>query len=185
LWAGKFDPAEQWFNSALKVTEQTGDIVVASRCLTYLTISNRRKGNLEDTHRYAEQALATATTARMMEYIGMAKGNLAWVKLRNGDLASAYTYACEGVEEISQMPQTLILLWVALWPLIGVAIARNETAEVIKNVEKLLVPPQMAIPTALEKELRDAVKAWNDNDSAATDLCLKRAVIPARDLGYL
>src|SRR2546428_10853425 len=157
LWGGKFDPAEEWFRNALKLTEQTGDIVLASRCLTYLTISYRRRGNLESTRRYAEQSLSTATAARMIEYIGMAKGNLAWVQLRNGDLTSAYAHACEGAEKISQTPQGHILLWVALWPLIGVAIARNEIADAFEHVEKLLIPPQMAIPDTLETELRSAM----------------------------
>src|SRR5439155_16617230 len=139
------DQAEEWLKNALKLTEQMGDIVLESRCLTYLTIIQRRRGKIEAARGCAEESLSSATNARMIEYVGMAKGNLAWVHLREGDLAAAYADGSEGVEKISQTPQGHILVWVGLWPLIGVAIARDQIADAIKHVEKLLVPPQMAM----------------------------------------
>jgi hypothetical protein len=121
----------------------------------------------------------------MIEYVGMARGNLAWAHLREGDLAAAYADGSEGVEKISQTPQGDILVWVALWPLIGVAIARDQFADAIKHVEKLLVPPQMAMTAALEAELRSAVEAWKGNDQRAAKLRLQKAADMARDIGYL
>jgi len=128
---------------------------------------------VETARSFAEQSLSSATKARMLEYIGMAKGNLAWVHLRRGDITDAYEHGYEGVEKLRQTSQGHILLWVALWPLIGVAIAREQTADAIDHVEKLLIPPQMAIPAALETELRAAVDAWNLNDSAEAKLSLE------------
>ena len=101
----------------------------------------------------------------MIEYIGMARGNLAWVQLRNDDLTSAYAHACEGAEKIGQTPQGHILLWVALWPLIGVAIARNEIADAIEHVEKLLIPPQMAIPDTF-----NFIRTWGSVIGPAFDI---------------
>jgi predicted ATPase/class 3 adenylate cyclase len=185
LWAGQFDPAEKWLKEALRLTEQAGDVVLQSRCLTYLTVIHRRRGEVLAARDYAEQSLSSGAGARMIEYVGMAKGNLAWVHLREGNLAAAYSDGSEGVEKISQTPQGHILVWVALWPLIGVAIARDQIADAIKHAERLLVPPQMAMTAALEAELRSAVEAWKGNDQRAAKLRLQKAADRARDIGYL
>ena len=185
LWGGELDLADKWLNDALKLTKRTGDIVLQSRCLTYLTVIRRRHGEVECARDYAGQSLSSAVTARMPEYIGMAKGNLAWVHLRNGDLLSACKEAREGVEKLRGTPQGHILLWVALWPLIGVEMARGKTADALAHVETLLVPPQMAIPMDLETALRSAVNAWKENDRAMADLHLKKAADLAKKIGYL
>ena len=121
----------------------------------------------------------------MPEYIGMAKGNLAWVHLRNGDLSSAYQDACEGVEKLRGTPQGHILLWVALWPLIGVEMARGKSADAVEHAETLLIPPQMAIPTDLETAVRSAINAWKKNDPVTADHHLKKAADVAKKIGYL
>jgi len=40
-------------------------------------------GKVETARCYAERGLSSAASARMIEYVGMAKGNRAWVNLRN------------------------------------------------------------------------------------------------------
>jgi tetratricopeptide (TPR) repeat protein len=185
LWAGKFDPAEKWLSDALRLTEKTGDTVLQSRCLTYLTVIHRRRGQIDGARRYAEQSLSSATTTSMVEYIGMAKGNLAWAHLRNGDVAAAFEQACAGVEKLRETPQGHILLWVALWPLIGAALAREQIGEVTKHMEQLLIPPQMAIPADLEAQMRAAVDAWKKNNQSEANLHLKKVADLAREIGYL
>ena len=185
LWAGQFDPAEKWISDALQLTEKTGDTVLQSRCLTYLTVIHRRRGQIDGTRRYAEQSLSSAAATSMLEYIGMAKGNLAWVHLRNGDVVAAFEQACEGVEKLRATPQGHILLWVALWPLIGAAMARKQIGEAAKHMEELLIPPQMAIPADLEAQMRAAVDACKKNDQREANLHLKKATDLARDIGYL
>jgi hypothetical protein len=69
--------------------------------------------------------------------------------------------------------------------LVGIATAREQIAEAIKHVEELLIPPQMAIPAALETQLRTAVESWKSNDSGTTNLRLKKAADLARTIGYL
>jgi class 3 adenylate cyclase/tetratricopeptide (TPR) repeat protein len=185
LWAGKFEMAEKWISDALELTEKTGEIVLQSRCLTYLAVIERRRGEVENTRRYAEQSLASATAAKMVEYIGMAKGNLAWVDLRNGEVASAFEHASGGVEDLRQTPQGHILLWVALWPLIGVQIERAQISEAIDHLETLLTPPQMAIPGDLESAMRVAVDAWERNDQDTAKFNLGKTANLARQIGYL
>jgi class 3 adenylate cyclase len=185
LWAGKFEMAEKWISDALELTEKTGEIVLQSRCLTYLAVIERRRGEVENTRRYAEQSLASATAAKMVEYIGMAKGNLAWVDLRNGEVARAFEHALGGVADLRQTPQGHILLWVALWPLIGVQIERAQISEAIDHLETLLTPPQMAIPGDLESAMRVAVDAWERNDQDTAKFNLEKTANLARQIGYL
>jgi hypothetical protein len=122
--------------------------------------------------------------AKMVEYVGMAKGNLAWVHLRNGNLASAFEQATDGVENLRET-NAHILLWVALWPLIGVQIAQGQIGDAIDHIEALLTRPQMAIPADLESAMRAAVDAWKGNDRAAAKIHLEKASELAREMGYL
>jgi tetratricopeptide (TPR) repeat protein len=187
IWAGQLDPAEKWLNDALKLTERTGDIVLQLRCLTYLTLIQRRRGAIEDTRRYAEHSLASATAAQMVEYIAMAKGNLAWVHLRNGDVASAFKEAAEAVEHFRHTPHVRVMpvLWIPLWPLFGAQLMREQISDAIDHVEPLLTPSQMAIPADLESAMRAAVDAWKGNDRAAAKIHLEKASELAREMGYL
>ena len=187
LWAGQLDPAEKWLNDAFKLTEKTGDIVLQSRCLTYLSLIQRRRGAIEDTRRYAEHSLASATAAKMVEYIAMAKGNLAWVHLRNGDVASAFKEAAEAVQHFRHTPHVrgMPVLWVPLWPLIGAQLMREQISDAIDHVEPLLTPSQMAIPADLESAMRAAVDAWKGNDRATARIHLEKASELAREMGYL
>ena len=185
LCAGKLELAEEWLSDTLKLTEKAGDIVLQSRCLTYLTVTQRRRGAVENTRRYAEQSLASATAAKMVEYIGMAKGNLAWVHLRNGDVATAFEQASQAVENLRQTPQGHTILWVALWPLIGVEMARQQISDPIRHVETLLTPSQTAAPADLESAMRASVNAWKGNDRNTAKIQLEKAANLAREIGYL
>lgn len=184
LWAGKLELAEEWLSDTLKLTEKAGDIVLQSRCLTYLTVTQRRCGAVENTRRYAEQSLVSATAAKMVEYVAMAKGNLAWVHLRSGNIATAFEQASQAVENLSLTPQ-FPLLWVALWPLIGVEMARQQISEPIRRVETLLTPSQMAVPSNLESAMRASVNAWKGNDRNTARIQLEKAANLARQTGYL
>ena len=185
LCAGKLELAEEWLSDTLKLTEKAGDIVLQSRCLTYLTVTQRRRGAVENTRRYAEQSLASATAAKMVEYIGMAKENVAWVHLRNGDVVTAFEQASQAVENLRQTPQGHTILWVALWPLIGVEMARQQISDAIRHVETLLTPSQTAVPADLESAMRASINAWKGNDRNAAKIQLEKAANLAREIGYL
>jgi tetratricopeptide (TPR) repeat protein len=184
LWAGKLDEAEKWMSEALKLTEKTGDIVLQSRSLTYLTMIHRKRGAVENTRRFAEQSLTSATMAKMVEYVGMAKGNLAWVHLRNGDLASAFEQATDGVQNLRETNADTVL-WVALWPLIGVQMTQGQIGDAIDHVETLLTRPEMAIPAELESAMQGAVDAWKRNDRETAKVSLAKASDLAREIGCL
>ena len=185
LWADKRNVAEKWLDNALQLSKRTGDIVLQSRCLTYLTMIHRRNGNVEAARDYALQSSATATAGRMAEYIGMAKGNLAWVHLRQNDPARAYDESLGAIEKMRGTTQSTIFQWVPLWPLTAVLLTLNQTGEAIKHLGEMLGPSQMALPADLEREMRSAIRAWQANDPDVAKGSLARAANRAKELGFL
>ncbi len=70
--------------TALHLAEQTGDVNLRARCLTYLTVACRQCGQVEATRRYAERSLEAATSSHMPEYVATAKANQAWLAWLGG-----------------------------------------------------------------------------------------------------
>src|SRR5258708_23659043 len=54
-----------------------------------MTITYRKRGQIEKVREYASQALAIATRLAYLGYIAMARGNMAWVPWRGGNLLEA------------------------------------------------------------------------------------------------
>jgi class 3 adenylate cyclase/tetratricopeptide (TPR) repeat protein/ABC-type dipeptide/oligopeptide/nickel transport system ATPase component len=63
LWHGDLDDAEEQLRTSLQEVEQTGRVSEQSRCLTYLTIVQRKRGQIEEARQYALRSLAAATAA--------------------------------------------------------------------------------------------------------------------------
>jgi tetratricopeptide (TPR) repeat protein len=185
LWHGDLDEAETHIQASLTLTERTGDVVLQSRCLTYLTVLCRKRGDVQAARGYIERSLAAATAAKMLEYIGMAKANLAWVAWRDGNLAEAQAQGQAALEVFQQVPQGGIFLWVALWPLIGVALAQGQATQALEHARRLLPPPQMRLPEALEQAVQQAIDTWEGGKHKKARACLKQATHLAETIGYL
>jgi tetratricopeptide (TPR) repeat protein len=188
LWAGDLDGAARQMQTAMALAERTGDVVHQSRCLTYLTILYRKRGELEKAHRYASRGLALATAAEMIEYVGTARANLAWLAWRAGDLPEAEEHGRAALATWHQLPAShasCAFQWTALWPLIGVALAHNHTAEASEHARALLEPTQQRLPDALTAVLEQAVTAWEQGEAEAAQAWLDRALVLAQELGYL
>ncbi|MEI6725172.1 MAG: adenylate/guanylate cyclase domain-containing protein, partial [Actinomycetes bacterium] len=78
LWHGDLDTAEEELQTALGAAKRTGDVTTQARCLTYLTVTFRKRGNVEKVRYLAAQSLAAAAAAHMPEYTATAQANLAW-----------------------------------------------------------------------------------------------------------
>jgi hypothetical protein len=62
-----------------------------------------------------------ATKLGMVEYIAMAKANLAWVAWREEDHAEAEKLATEALDLWHGMDDPYGFDWMAVWPLIAIA----------------------------------------------------------------
>jgi Tfp pilus assembly protein PilF len=188
LWYGKLDAAEKQMQAALTLAEQTGDVVHQSRCLTYLTILFRKRGQLEKARQYIARSLAAATAGEMDEYIGMAKANRAWVAWREGSLAQAEANGQAALELWQQLPlghSSCAFQWTAIWPLIGVALAHNQTFKANELARELLKPTQQRLPGALTARLEKAIRSWEEDKPEATCTSLGQAIALAQELDYL
>jgi tetratricopeptide (TPR) repeat protein len=185
LWYGDLDAAEQEMLSALELAERNGDVTVQSRCLTYLTIVERKRGRIDTAREYVRRSFAVATAGQMFEYLGAAKGNLAWLAWRAGDLAEARDRGQEALDLWRQYMNTYPFQSIALWPLIGVTLAQDQLVETIDHVRHLLEPTQQRMPDALETILHRTLHEWDQRRPEQAREHLLRAVEPAKGLGFL
>jgi tetratricopeptide (TPR) repeat protein len=185
LWYGDLDAAEQEMLAALELAERIGDVTVQSRCLTYLTIVERKRERVDAVQDYIRRSLAVATAGQMVQYLGAAKGNLAWLAWRTGDLAEARARGQEALDLWRQSTRLWCLHWIALWPLIGVTLAQNQLVETVDHMRHLLEPTQQRMPDALETILHEALHEWDQGRPEQARERLLWAVEPAKELGFL
>jgi tetratricopeptide (TPR) repeat protein len=185
LWHGDLDEAEEQLKGALQLTERTGDVTLQSRCLTYLTITNRKRGQVREVRDTALRSLVVATTGKMPEYISMAKGNLAWVARRQGNLAEAQEQGQAAFDLFKQTVQGQMFPWVVLWPLIGTSLARHQIAEAIEYVRGLFTPTGQLPPDALALVLEAVIQSWEGGQREKTHSYLIQASELAQQMGYL
>jgi tetratricopeptide (TPR) repeat protein len=176
--------AEEAVQAARSMAERIGDIAVETRCLTYLTVLRRQLGQVDEVRRYLVQSLEAATTANMPLYVAAAKANLAWVAWREGDLSEAAANG-EAALDLWQRLRPYPFYWLALWPLIGVALAREKAAVAMTYARMLLDPLQQRLPTGIEAALVKGVDNWKQDRIDAAMRHLQRAANMAASLGYL
>jgi DNA-binding SARP family transcriptional activator len=185
LFYGDLDEAEAHMQAALAVGERAGDVVLQSRCLTYLTIVYRKRGQVEETSRYASRASRVATSLHWPEDVAMASANLAWVAWRQGNQSEAQATARAALDGWKALQFDYPFRWTALWPLISIALAQDQFSEAINYVRVLLAPQQEALPDALRTAIEAATQAWDSGRLEAACAHLQQAVALAGEMGYL
>lgn len=185
LWAGRLDEAEEPLQAALTLSEQVGDIVLQTRSLTYLAELYRKCGQVEAVRNFVPRCLHAAEMAHMPEYIAAARANRAWVAWHEGDLAEAEKNARTAFETWRSLSFMYAFQWTALWPLIGVALAQNRTADVVGYAQALLDPSQQRLPNELMTLLKGAVRQWEEGEADAAWTAFDQALALAREWHYL
>ena len=185
LWSGDLANAEQHISRALDLAERSGDLSLQGRCLTYLTVIVRQRGDVDRVRSYAKHSMDVAQASQMHDYIGAAHGNLAWLAWRAGDLHVVHSHGQAALEAWRKLPAGYICAWTARWPLIGAALAEGDTAGAVEHARTLLDERQQRPPRSIETALEAAVQAAQSGDLAAARALLEAAHAPARDLGYL
>ena len=71
-----------------------------TRCINYRALAHRRLSEGSAARTDAEQTLALASKLRMVEYIAMAKANLAWVAWKDGRL-----------QDVEELGEEALALW--------------------------------------------------------------------------
>jgi len=188
LWSGEPQGALEPLQTALAIAEQTGDLSLQARCLTYLAIAQRQCQNVSEAEQAATRALAAAMVAHMPEYIGTAQANLAWVAWQMSKFEQSRQYGTEALAAWQQLPVghgSGLYQWTALCPLIALALDAGETATAIDYVQILLSPVQQRLPDTLTALFEQALFAWENDEPTLAPALLQQAVALAQQLHYL
>ncbi len=185
LWGDVLEKAEVPLQAALKLAEDIGDVVLQSRCLTYLIVVYRCLGRLEHVRAFIPQSIDVAKTAQLHEYIGMAKANLAWVALQEENVAEVENNGHAALDIWRQLhPYHSSFKWTALWPLIAIRLSEDRTSEAIECVQTMLDPNQKRLPDALAGALESTLHFWDTRDEKSVRSQLTHAMKLAQGLHH-
>ncbi len=188
LWHGDPYAAFEPLQSALRLAEETGDITLQARCLTYQTIAYRRCGRMEETAQVAARALIVATTAHMPEYVGTAQANQAWLAWLSGDTGATEAHgraALVAWRQLAPGHASTPFQWLALWPLIAVALHEKQLSLAVEYARALLDPSQQRLSDTLTASLEQAVQAWDEGTPESAHGLLDQSLALAQQMHYL
>jgi hypothetical protein len=185
LCHGDFGDAVEQSGKALAMAEQTGDLVLQSRCLTYRAVAFRRLGDVARCTTEAKRTFELATKLGMVEYIAMAKATLAWIAWRQEDHPEAEELASKALELWHGMDDPYGFDWMALCPLIAIALYRQNSGAAMGFARGLLAENQHPLPEKVLNPIRKACDEWQTGarENATADLAFAMKV--ARELSYL
>jgi tetratricopeptide (TPR) repeat protein len=185
LWSGALDEAQEHLLIALEFGEKAHYAWLTTVCLTYLTTVHRKRGQVPETEQYAKRSLTAASENQMSMYIASAKANLAWVAWRNGNLCETKKAARAAHAIWHKTDDVSPFHWIALWPLIGVALAGDHLADAVDHAREMLGPTQQPLPDVLAATLEEAIEYWDRDKADEVRQCLEQAIEMAPEWGYL
>lgn len=170
----------------VRLAKRVGDVALLSRALTYLAIIYRREGGqAADVGRCAAESLAVAQAGNMIEYIGTARANQAWLASLRNDTAEVETNGRAATELWNKLSLVYPFQWAALLPLLSVELAGGRIAEAVERARSLVKPTQQRLPEALAATLEESTGAWERADEDGARAALTRSVELAQQAGYL
>jgi class 3 adenylate cyclase/tetratricopeptide (TPR) repeat protein len=185
LWHGDLDEAIAMLRESLREAEQCGDNALRSRSVTYLMVAARKRGDVEGVRTAIDSVIERAREASLPEYEAMAIANRAWVAWRTGEREKAAADALTAIEMWERLPVRYFFDWMALWPLLAIALASGRVEQAVEHARGMLPPPQQLLQEPARTMIDDAIHAWEAGQADETEEWLRRAVRAARDLGYL
>jgi class 3 adenylate cyclase/tetratricopeptide (TPR) repeat protein len=185
LWHGDLDEATLALRESLTEAERRGDVMTRSRALTYLMVAGRKRGAVEEVRHAVGPVIEAAREASLPEYEAMAIANRAWVAWRSGDKETAAADAQAALDMWEGLPVRYIFDWMALWPLVAVALDSQQIGQAADYARKMLPPPQQVLQQPARTLVEDAVHARDASQLARAEELLHHAVRAAGDLGYL
>jgi adenylate cyclase len=185
LFRGNFGEAIAHFAAALQISQRCGDLVTEARCLTYLAVAHRRNGDVDLAKQFADRTLALASKLQMAEYVAMAKANLAWVSWKERHLNDCEKLGTEALDLWHGMEDPYSFDWMALFPLMAAAIARNQIEHAIKFADGLFSENQHPINDEVMAATKQAIHSWKNGDGVLAESQLGTALQTAERNHYI
>jgi len=185
LFHGDLDEGRVVLQESLEEGERQGDAGTQSRSLTYLMVADRIRGDVDAVRNAIDTVIERARKAALAEYEAMAIANRAWVAWRRGDEETAATDALAALDMWGRLPIRYFFDWMALWPLVAMALGSRQIDQAAEYARGMLPPPQQLLQEPVRTLVDSAVQAWDAGRPAETEEFLARAVHVAGELGYL
>ena len=184
-WRNELDEGERMLQSSLQKAERAGDVVLQSRCLTYLGIVARKRRDDAQLRQLVDRTLAVAEAAGMTEYISVAKANLAWLAWRRGEFEATMQLGEEALGMMKTLPMAGPNMWAICLPMIDALLHLDRSPEALDLTQVLTGQNQHALTETLMKSLKDAVKLAAEGRHAEAEEELKRSCALAQDNLFL
>jgi hypothetical protein len=143
------------------------------------------RGQIEAVRDYNSRAMAVAAAGQMLEYLGTANANLAWVAWREERLPDGQLNGRAALELWRKTSLVYPFQWTALWPLIGTALAQNQVSEAIDCARQLLEPGQQRLPDTLAAAIEESIAAWDQGHTQTAHTRLHGTLGLAQEMGYV
>ena len=187
LFLGALGEAETHMNLALADAERTGDRALQARCLTYLTVAYRRRGDTARVSEFSQRSLEVVETVGMEDYVGAARANLGWVAWQSGNVEQSLRETEGALEHWERLrpKYPYPFQWLGRLHRIAVALAVGASDAAVVAAQLVLEPLQHRLPDVLSEAFSEAVAAWAEGDAARCDERMHAGLRAARNHGYL
>ena len=185
LWNGRLEQAGAQLRAALHQARHIGLVLVETQCLVYLAIIARLRGQPEEARSFTMLTLEQAQASQRLDYVGIAHANLAWLAWRSGDLFTAKQQGAAALADWQEAATGNPFRWLALWPLIGVALKENRLEQALNYAAILLEDTQQPPPQTVRERLAGAFAAWQAGNGLQARAHLDAAASVAVSRGYL
>ena len=183
LWRGDMERAVQYLEESLRAAELTGDVVLQSRCLIYLAVAARVRGDADEMERIQSRGMQVFTAGGMHEYLAIAAANRAWAAWRRGDIRVARTRASEALDLSKRLPAKYAMDWTARLPLLAMAMEGGDLADAMEQADELVDGQWLA--EEYGQALQEARAAYRSGQVALARERLSLVVDQARRRGWL
>jgi DNA-binding SARP family transcriptional activator/tetratricopeptide (TPR) repeat protein len=192
IWYKSHEEAAHELREAFRLFERTGNVTMQVRVMAYRVVAHRFLGDTNQVEEIANRCLALAQSAGMYDYIGVSQAGLAWLVFQQVDpldpsdpkLDVAAHLAHQALEAWEKHGSPYSLQWQAWWPLIRVALVKDQLAEAIGFARGMFGPDQQAPDPVIQPPLTAALAAWDaENRTEAQDF-LQQALAIARSLNF-
>ena len=185
FWHGDPREARPFLVTALQAGERMNSSHLISRASTYLMVSARRAGDLEEARRLIPRVFKAADIAGHPEYSAMAYATECWSEWRAGHFDKAVESGQAALRIWGEIPNRYPCDWMAIWPLSAIALERHDLNGAIELTRGLLPPSQSPLPPVLDSLVRKAITSADAGESATVGTTLGEALEVARRLSLV
>jgi len=185
LWSGETIQAQEYLQDALVFAETVGARTIQSRCLAYLSITNRKLKQIEVLRSHTEALLKLAEAIGEHSYHGVAWANKAWLAWWDGKPKQTLEFGQSALDCWRKYPGPYVFEWLALWPMLAVVVEQGDLELADRCATSLLDPGQQPLLEPLPSILQTALHAKESGNSVDAIESFQQALEEVRRQGDL